>query len=60
MLAASPTVDEIGQALAGYGLTLRGGWQPDPQGVLRLHTQTQAQAAHDQGHAQFVHEALLS
>lgn len=30
MLAASPTVDEISQALAGYGLTLRGGWQPDP------------------------------
>lgn len=30
MLAASPAVDDIAQALAGHGLFLRGGWQPDP------------------------------
>jgi hypothetical protein len=30
MLATSPSADAIGQALAEHGLTLRGGWQPDP------------------------------
>lgn len=30
MLAASPSADAIGQALAEHGLFLRGGWQPDP------------------------------
>ena len=30
MDAAHPCVDDIRQALAEHGLTLRGGWQPDP------------------------------
>jgi len=30
MVASSPSVDDIRQALAARGLHLRGGWQPDP------------------------------
>ena len=30
MVAANPSVDDIRQALAEHGLSLRGGWQPDP------------------------------
>ena len=30
MVATSPSADDIGEALAGHGLSLRGGLQPDP------------------------------
>ncbi|MEI6760929.1 MAG: hypothetical protein WCO22_10825 [Betaproteobacteria bacterium] len=30
MLAPNPFVDDIEEALAAHGLSLRGGWQPDP------------------------------